>query len=151
MKHLNEGLIILNPAFVMYAIKVQPSVPVLFFFVFFTNVESDPNRINLPNSQSYLHICTNHIIRLTSASTEMHEQCLFGNALCLLKTGVSNYILNFGSASLSLHLSLQFHCTSLLLNIFNQDTKKLHDPCTFACAYHVILLQWVCPNVFRLM
>lgn len=39
----------------------------------------DPNQINLLNSQSYLQICTDLILRLTSASTEMHEQCFIGN------------------------------------------------------------------------
>ena len=109
----------------------------------FGNVESDPNQINLLNSQSYLQICTDYILRLTYASTEMHEQCLNGNDLRLLRTGVSRYILNFQLfilLTLVLHLNLQFYCISLLLNILNSGMKILHDPCIFACANHVVLL-----------
>lgn len=43
----------------IYAALVYPS--------FFTNAESDPNQINVPNSQS-------------SALAEIDEQCLLGNA-----------------------------------------------------------------------
>lgn len=110
MKHLNEGLITLNSVFVMDAIVAYPSGR------FFTNVEFDRKQINLLNSQPFLQICTDHILRLTSASTEMHEQCLFGNALCLVRIGVSNYILNFSSALLycPLHFTSAFNSTVLL-------------------------------------
>ena len=68
----------------------------LFIFQYnFGNVESDHKQINLLNSQSYLQIFTDYILRLTSASTEMQEQCVIGNDLHPLKTGVSRYILNF--------------------------------------------------------
>lgn len=61
----------------------------------FGNVESDQKQINLLNSQSYLQIFTDYILRLTSTSTEMHEQFVIGNDLHPLRTGVSRYILNF--------------------------------------------------------
>lgn len=57
-----------------------------------------------------LQIYTDHILRLTSASTEMHEQCPFGNALSLLKTGVLRY-----TSIDPCILPHQFHCTSCYL------------------------------------
>lgn len=76
----------------MYAIEVYPSVR------FFTNVESIPNQINLLNSV------------LSADLYRLHPKidfCLNGNAFtvslemhCFVRTGVSNYILNFSSAYL---------------------------------------------------
>lgn len=108
----------------------------------FGNVESDHKQINLLNSQSYLQIFTDYILRLTSTSTEMHEQFVIGNDLRPLRTGVSRYILNFLLCLLTLvlHLNLQFYCIYLLHRILNSGLKILHDPCIVACAYHVVLL-----------
>lgn len=85
------------------------------------------------NSQFYLQICIDHMPRLTSASTEMQEQCLTWNDLWLLKTGVSRcilifcsvYLIDFCTSSL-----LSVHCISLLLNILNSGVK-ISDPASF--------------------
>lgn len=101
VKHLNEGLITLNSAFVRSAFFAYPSVH------FFRNAESNTNQIHLLNSQFYLRTCTNHSPRLTSASTEMWEEYIFGNDLSPLRTGVLTFCSLYLEA-LVLHLSLQF-------------------------------------------
>lgn len=103
MKPPNQGVITSSSAFVKCAFVVYPSVRRL-ETLGLTLIKLICLMLSLN-----LQICTDHIPRLSSASTEMQEQCRIGNDLRLLRTGVSTYILNILLCLTPVpHLSSQF-------------------------------------------